>query len=80
MAHRDRLVASGTGFQQAALVLGTKLLIAVLVGEVDFHPCDLRGETVQGIPHDRFNLLREPLITLDVAISVDLDLHSSNLL
>lgn len=71
MADRDRLEADETGLQQAALILGAGFSVAVLVAEVDLHPCDVLAETVQGLPHYGFDLLGQRVVAFDVTIGVD---------
>jgi hypothetical protein len=74
VSHRDGLAAFEAGFHHAALVfLGA--LVAALVAQVDFHSRDVIAQMAQSTLHDATDLGGQSLVTFDVMVGTDLDLH-----
>jgi hypothetical protein len=80
MSDRDGLQAFETGFHHAAQSVMANLLVAVLIAQVDLHPCDVIAESAQGILHYATDLSGQRLVTFDVMVGIDLDLHGVLLL
>jgi len=71
-----RLVAFEVGFHHAALVIGAAF-VAGLVAQVDLHPRDVIAEMTQGTFDFASGPRRQCLMTFNMMISIDLDLHAS---
>ena len=74
MRDRDRLMAFQAGFHHAALVVRAAF-VAALVGQVHLHSRDVIAESAQGIFHDATDLSGQGLVTCDVMVGIDLNLH-----
>jgi len=74
VSDRDGLAAFEAGFHHAALVvLGA--LVAALVAQVDLHSRDVIAEMAQSTLHYAPDLSGQSLVTFDVMVGIDLDLH-----
>jgi hypothetical protein len=74
VSDRDGLAAFEAGFHHAALVvLGA--LVAALVAQVDLHSRDVIAEMAQSTLHYATDLSGQSLVTFDVMVGIDLDLH-----
>jgi hypothetical protein len=80
VSDRDRLAAFEAGFNHAAYVVIAALLVAVLIAQVDFHSCDVIADFAQGTLHYATDLMGQRVVTFDVMVGIDLDLHSILLL
>jgi hypothetical protein len=80
VSDRDGSLAFEVGFHHAAYVVIAALLGAVLIAQVDFYLRNVIAESAQGTLHDATNLSGQRLVTFDVMVSIDLDLHGSLLL
>jgi hypothetical protein len=69
-----RLAALEAGFHQAAFVV-LLALVAVLIAQVDLHSCDVIAESTQGALHHAIEPSGHRLVTLDVMVGIDLNLH-----
>jgi hypothetical protein len=63
-----------TGFNHTAFVVPSAL-VAILVTEMDFHPCDSIANVAQGSLNDGFNLRDQLFAARNVLVGHDLDLH-----
>jgi hypothetical protein len=75
MSDRNGLVTFEAGFHHATHVVIAALLVAVLIAQVDFDLRNVIAESAQGILHDASDLGGQHLVTFDVMVSMDLDLH-----
>jgi hypothetical protein len=76
----DRLAAFKTGFHHAAHVINAALFVAVLIAQVDLHSCDVIAESAQSILYYATDVIGQRLVTFDVMVGIDLDLHGVLLL
>ena len=74
MSDRDRLAAFEAGFHRAMHVIAA-LLFAVLITQVDLHSRDVIADSAQSTLDYVTDLSGQRLMTFDVTIGVDLDLH-----
>jgi hypothetical protein len=74
VSDRDGLAAFEAGFHHAALVVLAALL-AALVAQVDLHSRDVMTDSAQGTLHCLPYPSGQRLVTFDVVVGVDLDLH-----
>jgi hypothetical protein len=74
VADRQRLEPGETGFEEATLVIDA-VLGGVHVAQVDLHPGDPVVKSRQPPFHDGLGLAREPIVTFDRVVRVDLDLR-----
>lgn len=74
MSDRDRLAAFEAGFHRATHVIAA-LLLAVLITQVDLHSRDVIADSAQSTLDYVTDLSGQRLMTFDVTIGVDLDLH-----
>jgi hypothetical protein len=75
MSDRDGLAAFKMGFDLATDVVIAALLVAVLVAQVNIHLSDVFAETAESILYYAADLSGQRLMTFDVMVSNDLDLH-----
>jgi hypothetical protein len=75
VSDRDGLAAFEADFYHTAYVVIAALLVAVLIAQVDFDLRNVIAESAQGILHDASDLGGQHLVTFDVMVSMDLDLH-----
>jgi hypothetical protein len=74
VSDRDRLVAFEAGFHRAMHVIAA-LLFAVLITQMDLHSRDVIADSTQGILHYATDLNGQRLMTFDITVGIDLDLH-----
>jgi hypothetical protein len=79
VSDRDGLAAFEAGFHHAALVV-LATLVAALVAQVDLHSRDVIADSAQGTLHYATDLSGQRLVTFDVTVGIDLDLHGVLLL
>jgi len=79
MGNRDWLPALETGLHQAALVV-VATLVANLVGQVNLDARHVFAEPADGAIYYCPDVSGERLVTLDVMVGIDLDLHAVLLL
>ena len=80
VSDRDGLAAFEAGFHHATHVVIAALLVAVLIAQVDLHSRDVIAESAQGALHYATDLSGQRLVTFDVMVGIDLDLHGVLLL
>jgi hypothetical protein len=80
MCDRDGLAAFKMGFDLATEVVIAALLVAVLVAQVNIHLSDVFAESAESILYYAADLSGQRLMTFDVMVSNDLDLHGVLLL
>lgn len=73
-AHRDRVKASRSGFDHAAFVLAS-FPIAILVGDIDFHPSQPIFEPREAFASRTFQVKTKCLTSFDIVGCVDLDVQ-----
>jgi len=78
-SNRDGLAAFEAGFHHAALVV-LAALVAALGTQVDLDSRDVMADSAQGTLHFATDLSGQRLITFDVMVGIDLDLHGVLLL
>jgi hypothetical protein len=78
MSGYNRLVADETHLYQTALIINTRFIIAVLIAQMDFHPCNPFAETVKEVPYNGFSILVELITPFNITIGIDLYLHENN--
>ena len=76
----DGLTTFEADFNQAAQAIIAVLLFAVLIAQVDIDGGDAIAKFAQRIFHNALALIRQALVTCDVVIRADLDLHGGFLL
>jgi hypothetical protein len=74
VSDRNRLPAFEAGFHHAALVARAALM-AVPVAQVDFYPRDVSAESTQRTLHFSIDFRDQSLMTSNVVVCIDLDLH-----
>jgi hypothetical protein len=74
VSDRDRLAAFEAGFHRATHVIAA-LLLAVLITQVDLHSRDVIADSAQSTLDYVTDLNGQRLVTFDVTVGVDLDLH-----
>ena len=79
MSDRDGLAAFEAGFDHAALVV-LSVLIAVLIAQMHFHSRDVAADSAERTLYLAGDLSRQPLVTFDVTVGIDLNLHGVLLL
>ncbi len=79
VSDRDRLPSFKAGFHDTALVVRATL-IAVFVGEVDFHSRYMFADSVQGMFHYATDVSAQRLMAFDVMAGINLYLHGVLLL
>ena len=72
---RNGLAAFETGFHHAAHVINAALFVAVLIAQVDLHSCDVIAESAQSILYYATDVIGQRLVTFDVMVGIDLNLH-----
>jgi hypothetical protein len=72
---RNRLAAFEAGFHHATHVVIAMLLVAVLIAQVDFHSRNVIAELAQGTFYEVTDVSSQCLVTFDIAVGIDLDLH-----
>jgi hypothetical protein len=80
ISDRDGLTTFEADIHHAAHVLITALFVAVLIAQVDIHQGDVIAETAQSILDYSTDLISQRLVTFDVMVGIDLDLHGVLLL
>jgi len=76
VSNRDGLAAFETGFHHAAyVVVIAALLVAVFITQVDLYPREVIVESFQGTLHYVSDLSDQHLVTVDVMVGMDFDLH-----
>jgi hypothetical protein len=70
-------MAFEAGFDHAAEAVIASLLFAVLIAQVHIHRCDAIANSAQSILDDATDPIRQCLMTFDVVVSSDLNLHSA---
>ncbi len=75
MRNRDGLAAFEAGFHHAMHVVIAAFLVAVFIAQVDLHSRDVIAESAQGTLHCVTNPSGQRLVTFDVTVGIDLDLH-----
>jgi hypothetical protein len=63
------------GFHQAAHVVIAALLVAILITQVNFHSRDVIADSTQGTLHNATDPSGQRLVTFDITVGIDLDLH-----
>ena len=76
MRDGDRLATFEACFQHATHIVVAAFLVAVLIAQVDLHSRDVIPESVQGTLHHAAYLSGQLLVTFDVTVGIDLDLHT----
>jgi hypothetical protein len=74
VSDRDRLAALQTGFQHAALVVRAALL-AILIGQMNLYTRNVIADPVQGGLNNTADVIRKGLVTSNVVVCIDLDVH-----
>jgi hypothetical protein len=74
VSDRDGLPAFEAGFHHAALVVLAGF-VGALVAQVDLHSRDVIAEMAQSTLHYATDLSGQSLVTFDVMVGIDLDLH-----
>jgi hypothetical protein len=80
MSDRDGLAAFKMGFDLATEVVIAALLVAVLIAQVNIHLRDVFAESAESILYYATDLISQCLMSFDVMVGIDLDLHSVLLL
>jgi len=80
VSDRNRLTAFEAGFHHATHVVIAMLLVAVLIAQVDFHSRDVIADLAQGTFYDATDVSGQCLVTFDIAVGINLDLHGVLLL
>jgi len=75
VSDRDGRAAFEASLHHAPHVVIAALLVAVLVAQVDLHSRDVIADSAQGILHYATDLSTQRLVTCDVTVGIDLDLH-----
>jgi hypothetical protein len=79
VSDRDGLAAFEAGFHHAALAVLAGL-VGALVAQVDLHSRDVIAEMAQGTLYYATDLRGQCLVTFNVMVGIDLDLHGVLLL
>ncbi len=74
LSHNLRLVSFNTGFQNATLVVRAAFVGAVF-SQMDLDAGDVTAVTTQGGLNFASGPSRQRLVTFDVMVGIDLDLH-----
>jgi hypothetical protein len=77
---RNRLVTFEACFHHATHVIVAALLVAVLIAQVDFHSRDVIADLAQGTFYDATDMSDHCLVTFDIVVGINLDLHGVLLL
>jgi hypothetical protein len=80
MGNCQGLVSFETGFDHAAHIVIAGLQIAVLIAQVNINMSDMIANSAQSSLHNATDLISQCLVTFDVMVSMDLDLHDVLLL
>jgi len=75
VSDRNRLAAFEACFHHATHVVIAVLLVAVLIAQVDFHSRDVIADLAQGTFYDATDVSGQCLVTFDIAVGINLDLH-----
>jgi hypothetical protein len=75
VSDRNRLTAFEACFHHATHVVIAVLLVAVLIAQVDFHPGDVIADFAQGTFYDATDMSGQCLVTFDIVVGINLDLH-----
>jgi hypothetical protein len=75
VSDRNRLTAFEAGFHHATHVVIAMLLVAVLIAQVNFHSRNVMAELAQGTFYEVTDVSSQCLVTFDIAVGIDLDLH-----
>jgi hypothetical protein len=80
ISDRDRLTTFEADVHHTAHVVIPALLVTVLIAQVDVHEGDVIPESAQSIIDYSTDLISQRLVTFDVMVGIDLDLHGVLLL
>jgi len=80
ISDRDRLTTIEADVHHAAHVVIPALLVTGLIDQVDVHEGDVIPESAQSIIDYSTDLISQRLVTFDVMVGIDLDLHGVLLL
>jgi len=75
VSDRDGRAAFEAGFHHAVFV-ALAVLMALFVAQVNFHPRDVSAEPAQGTLHSSVDMSAERLVSSNVVVGIDLDLHN----
>jgi hypothetical protein len=75
VSDRKRLAAFEACFHHATHVVITVLLVAVLITQVDFHSRDVIADLAQSTFYDATDVSGQCLVTFDIPVGINLDLH-----
>jgi hypothetical protein len=75
VSHRNRLAILQAGFHQATHVVIAALFVTIFITQMNFHPRDVIADSTQGTFHNTTDLSGQRLVTFDITVGIDLDLH-----
>jgi hypothetical protein len=76
----DGVAANKAGFDHAAHIVMAALLVTVLIAQVNIHLRDVFTESAESILYYAADMCDQRLMSFDVVVGIDLDLHGVLLL